>query len=76
MVLWTGDAKERQAIFDNEFYLPESSKGSAAQIKFHVLLTSYERLTKDKNFLAVRFCNLSLRTPEFRVPRSAINCLA
>jgi chromodomain-helicase-DNA-binding protein 1 len=49
VVCYTGDTESRNIIRDYEFYLP--SKGKNPNLKMNALLTTYELILKDREFL-------------------------
>ncbi|KAJ3121156.1 hypothetical protein HK100_012506 [Physocladia obscura] len=57
MIVYTGDSKSRSIIRDHEFYV----KGKPGKVKFNVLLTSYELILKDREFLGkINWCILAV----------------
>ncbi|KAJ3105782.1 hypothetical protein HK100_003822, partial [Physocladia obscura] len=57
MIVYTGDSKSRSIIRDHEFYV----KGKPGKVKFNALLTSYELILKDREFLGkINWCLLAV----------------
>ncbi|KAJ3083297.1 hypothetical protein HDU99_000067, partial [Rhizoclosmatium hyalinum] len=62
LIVYTGDSESRTLIREHEFYIKrKDGNGSTGKIKFNALLTSYEMILKDKDYLgAIRWSFLAV----------------
>ena len=51
MICYTGDSESRKVIRDHEFYLPSKSYTKQPNLKMNALLTTYELILKDREYL-------------------------
>ncbi|KAJ3211923.1 hypothetical protein HDU82_004474 [Entophlyctis luteolus] len=57
MIVYTGDSVSRSIIREHEFYI----KGKPGKVKFNALLTSYEMILKDREYLGkIKWCLLAV----------------